>query len=213
MTGQQCPLKKQSTSTAPIESATPGPASLTIPAATRRSHQTSRSARTCSRARSQVSLYASEVAASDPHQLKSHQEHSVMYPVDMLKVRDSTRTGDQARYLTDDWQTRMQVINPGPSATYTSSIANALVTVSRVEGFRSLWRGLPSVVLGAGTCSRIDMVQGARLTVTQGPRTPYTLPPTKPQNTLSAETRERTTSTILLLQVRNVLEIWVNLHR
>ncbi|OSS46272.1 hypothetical protein B5807_08694 [Epicoccum nigrum] len=58
-------------------------------------------------------------------------EHSVMYPVDMLK-------------------TRMQVMNPGPSATYTSSIANALVTVSRVEGFRSLWKGLSSVVLGAG---------------------------------------------------------------
>ena len=45
----------------------------------------------------------------------------------------------------------MQVINPGPTATYTNSIANALVTVSRVEGFRSLWKGLSSVVLGAGT--------------------------------------------------------------
>jgi len=77
-----------------------------------------------------------------------------MYPVDMLKVRDSIQTGDNARYLTDNGQTRMQVINPGPTATYTSSIANALVTVSRVEGFRSLWRGLPSVVLGAGKCSR-----------------------------------------------------------
>ncbi|UPX19162.1 Fe(2+) transporter, variant 2 [Ascochyta rabiei] len=58
-------------------------------------------------------------------------EHSVMYPVDMLK-------------------TRMQVINPGPTATYQNSIANALVTVSRAEGFRSLWKGLSSVILGAG---------------------------------------------------------------
>lgn len=78
-----------------------------------------------------------------------------MYPVDMLKVRDSIRSCDPCwtRMLTAG-QTRMQVINPGPAATYTNSIANALVTVSRVEGFRSLWKGLSSVVLGAGTRTR-----------------------------------------------------------
>lgn len=57
-------------------------------------------------------------------------EHSVMYPIDLLK-------------------TRMQVVNPSPQAVY-SSISNALATISKREGFRSLWRGLSSVVLGAG---------------------------------------------------------------
>ncbi|KAI4655737.1 hypothetical protein J4E93_000452 [Alternaria ventricosa] len=57
-------------------------------------------------------------------------EHSVMYPVDLLK-------------------TRMQIVNPSPSAMY-SGISNAMVTISRAEGFWSLWRGLSSVVMGAG---------------------------------------------------------------
>ncbi|KAF2658140.1 asparaginyl-tRNA synthetase [Lophiostoma macrostomum CBS 122681] len=57
-------------------------------------------------------------------------EHSVMYPIDLLK-------------------TRMQVVSPSPTAMY-SGISNAMVTISRVEGFRTLWRGLSSVVLGAG---------------------------------------------------------------
>ncbi|KAF2466822.1 mitochondrial carrier [Lindgomyces ingoldianus] len=57
-------------------------------------------------------------------------EHSVMYPIDLLK-------------------TRMQVVNPSPTAVYTG-ISNAMVTISRAEGFRTLWRGLSSVVLGAG---------------------------------------------------------------
>lgn len=43
----------------------------------------------------------------------------------------------------------MQIVNPSPAAVYTG-ISNAMVTISRVEGFRSLWRGLSSVVLGAG---------------------------------------------------------------
>ncbi|KAF1920529.1 mitochondrial carrier domain-containing protein [Ampelomyces quisqualis] len=57
-------------------------------------------------------------------------EHSVMYPVDLLK-------------------TRIQIINPAPGAMY-SGISNAMVTISRVEGFRTLWKGLSSVVMGAG---------------------------------------------------------------
>jgi hypothetical protein len=31
-----------------------------------------------------------------------------------------------------------------------SGISNAMVTISRVEGFTALWRGLSSVVMGAG---------------------------------------------------------------
>ncbi|KAF2033387.1 asparaginyl-tRNA synthetase [Setomelanomma holmii] len=57
-------------------------------------------------------------------------EHSVMYPVDLLK-------------------TRIQILNPSPGAMY-SGISNAMVTISRVEGFRTLWKGLSSVVMGAG---------------------------------------------------------------
>lgn len=47
-------------------------------------------------------------------------------------------------------QTRMQVVNPTPAAIYTG-IGNAISTISRVEGYMSLWRGLSSVVVGAGT--------------------------------------------------------------
>ncbi|KAF2201896.1 asparaginyl-tRNA synthetase [Delitschia confertaspora ATCC 74209] len=57
-------------------------------------------------------------------------EHSVMYPIDLLK-------------------TRMQVMNPSPAAVY-SGISNAMITISRAEGFRTLWKGVSSVVLGAG---------------------------------------------------------------
>lgn len=43
----------------------------------------------------------------------------------------------------------MQIVNPSPTAVYTG-ISNAMITISRVEGFRTLWRGVSSVVLGAG---------------------------------------------------------------
>jgi len=43
----------------------------------------------------------------------------------------------------------MQVVNPTPAAIYTG-IGNALSTISRVEGGMALWRGVSSVVLGAG---------------------------------------------------------------
>ncbi|KAK4999706.1 Fe(2+) transporter [Elasticomyces elasticus] len=43
----------------------------------------------------------------------------------------------------------MQVVNPTPAAIYTG-IGNALATISRVEGYLSLWRGLSSVIVGAG---------------------------------------------------------------
>jgi hypothetical protein len=49
----------------------------------------------------------------------------------------------------DSQKTRMQIVNPSPSAMY-SGISNAMVTISRAEGFWSLWRGLSSVVMGAG---------------------------------------------------------------
>ncbi|KAJ2311302.1 Fe(2+) transporter, partial [Coemansia sp. RSA 2702] len=55
-------------------------------------------------------------------------EHSVMYPVDIVK-------------------TRMQVVG---STTMYSGVAQALRSISTTEGMRSLYRGVMSVVLGAG---------------------------------------------------------------
>jgi len=43
----------------------------------------------------------------------------------------------------------MQVINPSPAALYTG-LSNAVATISRIEGVGSLWRGVSSVIVGAG---------------------------------------------------------------
>ncbi|KAK9459960.1 mitochondrial carrier domain-containing protein [Lipomyces oligophaga] len=56
-------------------------------------------------------------------------EHSVMYPVDAIK-------------------TRMQIISSGGSSY--SGISNAISRISATEGVRALWRGVTSVVIGAG---------------------------------------------------------------
>lgn len=50
-------------------------------------------------------------------------------------------------------QTRMQVVSPTPGAIY-SGIGNAISTISRAEGYMSLWRGVSSVVVGAGATPR-----------------------------------------------------------
>jgi hypothetical protein len=46
-------------------------------------------------------------------------------------------------------QTRMQVLSATPAATYTG-VAQALRQISSVEGAKTLWRGVASVILGAG---------------------------------------------------------------
>ena len=46
----------------------------------------------------------------------------------------------------------MQVVNPSPAAIYTG-IGNAIATISRAEGGMALWRGVSSVVVGAGARS------------------------------------------------------------
>lgn len=43
----------------------------------------------------------------------------------------------------------MQVMSPTPAAIYTG-LGNAIATISRAEGYMSLWRGLSSVIVGAG---------------------------------------------------------------
>ncbi|CAG8648035.1 10291_t:CDS:2 [Paraglomus occultum] len=57
-------------------------------------------------------------------------EHTVMYPADSIK-------------------TRMQILNPTPQAVYTG-VGNAITRISTTEGVRTLWRGINSVILGAG---------------------------------------------------------------
>jgi solute carrier family 25 iron transporter 28/37 len=57
-------------------------------------------------------------------------EHAVMFPIDSIK-------------------TRMQVFATSPAAVYTG-IGNAFTRISATEGMRTLWRGVSSVILGAG---------------------------------------------------------------
>jgi len=46
-------------------------------------------------------------------------------------------------------QTRMQIIQPTPQAVY-SGVINAISKISTTEGAKTLWRGVNSVILGAG---------------------------------------------------------------
>ncbi|KAK9766599.1 Fe(2+) transporter [Basidiobolus ranarum] len=57
-------------------------------------------------------------------------EHTVMHPFDSVK-------------------TRMQILNPNPQAVY-SGVVQAITRMTTTEGARSLWRGVNSVILGAG---------------------------------------------------------------
>ncbi|WFD06395.1 Fe(2+) transporter [Malassezia vespertilionis] len=57
-------------------------------------------------------------------------EHAVMFPVDLVR-------------------TRMQVLTNNPAAKYTG-VTEALTRISSVEGFKGLWKGIASVILGAG---------------------------------------------------------------
>ncbi|KZS94461.1 mitochondrial carrier [Sistotremastrum niveocremeum HHB9708] len=57
-------------------------------------------------------------------------EHAVMFPIDSIK-------------------TRMQVFTTSPAAIY-SGVGNAFTRISSTEGMRALWRGVSSVILGAG---------------------------------------------------------------
>ena len=46
-------------------------------------------------------------------------------------------------------QTRMQVFAASPAAIY-SGVGNAFTKIASTEGIRALWRGVSSVILGAG---------------------------------------------------------------
>ncbi|KAJ2904651.1 hypothetical protein MKZ38_007487 [Zalerion maritima] len=57
-------------------------------------------------------------------------EHTAMYPVDAIK-------------------TRMQVLNPAPGAVY-DSVWRGMMRIASGEGILGLWRGMSSVIVGAG---------------------------------------------------------------
>lgn len=177
---------------------------LTRAPAMKRCRPTSPSLRICSRAHSRASLYVLQAGV-------------VMYPPPadwttgtLSDVSSGFAQGARLRLkrltvsgrCADCRQTRMQIVNPSPSAMY-SGISNAMVTISRAEGFWSLWRGLSSVVMGAGGHRSAQNHGWTQLTVVQVPPTPFTLHRMRPRSMPSAETRERATSTIPLQQVRN----------
>lgn len=64
----------------------------------------------------------------------------------------------------------MQVANPSPAAVYTG-ISNAMITITRLEGFRTLWRGVSSVVMGAGGLQHVALSRQRTANEVQDPHT------------------------------------------
>src|SRR5271154_5640655 len=55
-----------------------------------------------------------------------------------------------------NWKTRMQVVRPTPQAVYTG-ITHAVSRIASTEGALTMWRGMTSVVLGAGLRLHLTM--------------------------------------------------------
>ena len=70
-----------------------------------------------------------------------------MFPIDSIKVRLAVHY--YVLTLKTYHQTRMQVFATTPLAVY-SGVGNAFSRISSTEGLRALWRGVSSVILGAG---------------------------------------------------------------
>ncbi len=70
-----------------------------------------------------------------------------MYPVDMLKV--IPLSCDHILLYAESPQTRLQVLKPPQGGLYTG-MRQAFWKIGKVEGFGSMWRGVSSVIIGAG---------------------------------------------------------------
>lgn len=70
-------------------------------------------------------------------------EHTVMFPVDAIKTRMQVGAASAAA-------TSSAVAGGTAGVQAYSGIVNAVTSISAAEGARSLWRGVSSVVLGAG---------------------------------------------------------------
>ena len=73
-------------------------------------------------------------------------EHAIMFPIDSIKVSWQHIIMVSSQNVC---QTRMQVFATTPMAVY-SGVGNAFLRISSTEGLRALWRGVSSVILGAG---------------------------------------------------------------
>jgi solute carrier family 25 iron transporter 28/37 len=58
-------------------------------------------------------------------------EHTAMYPIDAIK-------------------TRMQVLTPSSTTAAHTGVLRSTYQIASTEGFFSLWRGMSSVIVGAG---------------------------------------------------------------
>ena len=90
-------------------------------------------------------------------------EHAVMFPIDSIKVRFrpwgkpatssfEPAAPDAAALLTAPlplFQTRMQVIPITPTSAY-NTLYSSLTRVATTDGLRTLWKGVNSVIMGAG---------------------------------------------------------------
>jgi solute carrier family 25 iron transporter 28/37 len=76
-------------------------------------------------------------------------EHSLMFPFDAIKVRGWTWNGKQTQLTYSNQQTRMQLVTSQPTAIY-SGVLNAISRITSSEGSVALWRGVNSVLVGAG---------------------------------------------------------------
>ncbi len=70
-----------------------------------------------------------------------------MYPVDMLKVR--IYSGDPILACAQPPQTRLQVLKPAEGGIYTG-MQQAFWRIGKLEGYGSMWKGVTSVIMGAG---------------------------------------------------------------
>ena len=70
-----------------------------------------------------------------------------MYPVDMLKVFSILAISRSP--FVEAPQTRLQVLKPAQGGLYTG-MRQAFWKIGKVEGFGSMWRGVSSVIIGAG---------------------------------------------------------------
>ena len=52
-------------------------------------------------------------------------------------------------------QTRLQLLSPSPAAMY-SGMSHAITRISSTEGLRTLWRGVASVIVGAGPAHAVQ---------------------------------------------------------
>ena len=104
-----------------------------------------------------------------------------MYPVDMLKV--TFHSGLQILACAQAPQTRLQVLRPAEGGLYTG-MQQAFWRIGRVEGYRSMWRGVTSVAIGAGTLRLACTQKAINIDVVQARRTPSTLRHTRQSNTL-----------------------------